>query len=214
MSFMLRFILLLISFCNIVELVAAQKDSNGIRGGKDRALQTVVVGKIDQFVLYNAMTDQPLLTLSDGMIVNTATLNATSFNIEATTVDGAVGSVQFGYNGRANSRREGVAPYALCGNNGANYYACSYLVVGPHTITATSYSGSEADGTVGSVRTVSFRIVHQTPMPTKSPTKFPIKANVITTKSPTKVQTKAPLTAAPVSCHIPKVTSKRGIRVG
>ena len=200
-------LLLLLSICgsgshNIVQLV-----HGSMHGGEARSLQSV--GQVDQFILYNAQTDQPLLTLTDGMVVNIATLNANTFNIVATTVNGVVGSVKFGYNGNANARIESLPPYSLCGDSNANYEVCTYLVVGSHTITATSYSGTKAGGTIGSVKTLTFQIVNNnnnTPTPpVKSPTKAPTTPPI---KSPTKAPTTPPVISPTIeqgSCAIPKV---------
>jgi hypothetical protein len=186
----------------------------GIRGWKDRTLQTVVVGQVDQLILYDAGTDQPILTLTDGMVVNSATLNVNSFNIEATTVNGAVGSVKFGYNGNSKIRVEASAPYAMCGNSGTDFAVCTYLVVGQHTVTATSYSGTKADGTVGTTKTITFQIVNGASPPLPAPVMAPIPAptTVVVTKSPTKAPINAPVSTSPTtpdSCLIPKVSSTR-----
>ena len=119
-------------------------------GGNDRSLQTV--GTVDRLVLINAVTDLPIVNLAKDTVVNIASVNAKSFAIEATTVGGSVGSVKFGYNGKPNFKIEGVARYAMCGNSGNNFAACSVLVVGQHNLTVTTYSGTRASGTIGSIK--------------------------------------------------------------
>jgi hypothetical protein len=165
-----------------------------IRGGNDRSLQTV--GTVDRLVLINAATDLPIVDLSNDLVVNIATVNANSFAIEATTVGGSVGSVKFGYNGNPSSKIEQSARYAMCGNSGDNFAACSVLVVGQHNLTVTTYSGTKASGTIGSIKNLSFRIVN-IPL-TKAPTKAPV------TNVPTKAPTMVPV--ATVSCNIPKAS--------
>jgi hypothetical protein len=219
-------------------VAAADMDSTDFR-----SLQTaVVVGKVDNLILYNAITDSPILYLTDGMVVNIATLNMSSFNVVATTIDGEVGSVKFGYNGKAKQRSETNPPYALCGGSGANLNVCSYLVVGQHNLTVTTYEGKRVNGTIGSIRQLSFRIVNvpSTTSPTRVPTMIPTKAPIVTpTKVPTKTPTNAPTTAptlvptaapiapAPttktpspltpttqVTCNIPKVCLQTNINYG
>jgi hypothetical protein len=186
----------------VIDVVTEQNSNNHnhIRGWyNDRSVQTV--GQIDNLILYDAVTDQPIVTLTNGMVVNTATLNVDhttgSFNVVATIRNGVVGSVKFGYNGKNNLRIEAEAPYALCGNKGTNYYVCTFLGTGQHNLTVTSYSGSKANGTIGSIRTLSFRIVHSVPVvPTKAPTKAPV---VMPTGMPVSFS----------KCSIPKVNIDR-----
>jgi hypothetical protein len=192
----------------VIDVVTEQNSNNhnhknrpvlsAIRGWyNDRSVQTV--GQIDNLILYDAVTDQPIVTLTNGMVVNTATLHVdhTSFNVVATIRNGVVGSVKFGYNGMNNLRTEAEAPYALCGNRGTNYYVCTFLGTGQHNLTVTSYSGSKANGTIGSIRTLSFRIVHSVPVaPTTAPTKAPV---VMPTGMPVSFS----------KCSIPKVNIDR-----
>ena len=152
-------------------------------------------------MLYDAIMDLPILTLADGMVVNTAMLNSVNkFSVVATTVNGKVGSVRFVYNRKSNARTEAIPPYSLCGGTGTDFYECAYLVVGQHDLTVTTYGGKRANGTIGSVETLSFRIVNipLTKEPTEAPSASPV---AVVTLMPTIV----------VSCNIPKVCTRRTI---
>ena len=197
-------LVLLSASCGRVS-VNAQMDRSSIqllrKNTAGRLLQqSVVVGKVDQLILYNAITDLPLLTLTDGLMVNIDTLNVTTFTVVATTTGGAVGSVKFGYNGKNNVRSEILAPYSLCGDTGQDFKVCSFLVVGQHNITVTTYEGTKVNGTIGSIEKLSFRIVNSPPTisPTLVPTRLPTGEPIHTpTNAPTSVPTKTPVTNTP-----------------
>ena len=139
-------------------VVHSQKVKSHVRSIEDRSLQTVV-GKVDKLILYDAIADLPILTLTDGMVVDTATLsNVNHFSVVATTINGTVGSVRFGYNGKSNARTELSTPYSLCGDTGTNLKECAFLVVGRHSLTVTTYEGIKANGTIVSVEKLSFQI--------------------------------------------------------
>jgi CubicO group peptidase (beta-lactamase class C family) len=112
------------------------------------------------FTLINADTDQPIGALAGGATLNLAALPTRNLNVRADTSPAAVGSVRFGLDGNANFRTESAAPYALAGDSGGNYAAWTPSV-GPHSLTATPYTGSGATGTAGTPKTVSFTVVDQ-----------------------------------------------------
>jgi hypothetical protein len=158
----------------------------------ERSLQTL--GSIETLRLINAVTDRPILNLTNGMAINIAQQATSQFNIQATTANGTVQSVRFAYNGRANYRTESSEPFAFCGDGPANgnYNTCTVLTLGQHNVTATPYSGTGATGSIGTPVRVSFTIVN-VPLPTKAPTKAPTRAPTkIPTKAPTNFPTKAP----------------------
>ena len=189
-------VLLSVSFDRLA--VTAQKLTANVLSlrNNDRSLQTVVVGIVDELILYDATTDLPLLTLADGMVVNIATLNvvAGSLTVVATTINGPVGSVNFGYNGKKSIKKEILPPYSLCGDTGTNFLPCPYLLVGQHNITVTTYEGTKVNGTVGSVETLVFQIVNIPPAPTGTPLRPP----------------SAPVLVA--SCSIPQVSKRKSAR--
>lgn len=173
----------------------ANSVSRSIVHKEDRLLQGL--GRVENLRLINAVSDTPILNLTNGTIIDLAQQATSKFNIEAITVDGAVGSVRFGHNGRVNFRTISVQPFAFCGMGVpiGNFLICSVLTLGQHNVTATPFSGSSANGTIGDPFHVSFSIINSkspTRAPTKAPTKMPTKAP---TKSPTKAPSKQPTNA-------------------
>ena len=106
---------------------------------------------VAQLVLINAVTNQPIGTLVDGMALRLSSLPTTKLNVQAITSTG-VGSVRFTVTPGAD-RVESVAPYALAGDTSGNYWQWT-PPTGVLTITATPYSGENASGTPGSSLTV------------------------------------------------------------
>ena len=79
-------------------------------------------------------THQPL---TDGMVISTGR----TYNVAARTTGDNIGAVKFALNDESNFRREGVAPYAMCGDSGGNYFECHVLnSAGTYTVTATAVS--------------------------------------------------------------------------
>ncbi len=115
---------------------------------------------VTQFVLVNAETEQDIAVLNDGSEINFANLPTKKLNIRA-DVTGSVGSVRFGLDGKSNYRTENVAPYALAGDNSGNYNSWTPSL-GSHTVTATPYSSSNAGGTAGVAKTITFIVSEQT----------------------------------------------------
>jgi hypothetical protein len=110
--------------------------------------------------LIDADADQPLATapaLTDGAVLNLSTLPTTRLNVRA-DVGPDVGSVLFGYDGDARFALENGAPFALASNNGPDYLAWT-PAIGTHTIAATPYSLTNAGGTAGAARVVTFTVV-------------------------------------------------------
>jgi hypothetical protein len=170
-----------------------------------RKLQAL--GQVQNLVLIDANTDTPIFSLTNGMVINTAALSTTNFNIQAITTSGTVGSVRFSYNGQTNYKTEVNPPYAFCGDGPSvgNYKPCAVLVAGQHTVTATPFSGSKANGDQGVSLQVTFTITNAIPTkaPMKSPTKSPVKAPMKSpTKSPAKTPTNAPV-PAPTPAPVP-----------
>ena len=113
--------------------------------------------------LFNADTDQPMAVhdpLLSGAKLSFAMLGTRNLNIRANTVSSTVGSVTFKLDGTL-IRTESGAPYALAGNNGADYYAWTPSL-GLHTLVVTPYSGSGATGTVGKALTIKLNVVEGT----------------------------------------------------
>ena len=109
-------------------------------------------------MLINADNNQDIALLQDGAVISLSALQTSNLNIRADTT-ASVESVRFGLNGNANYRTENVAPYALQGDNGGNYYAWS-PGTGNYSLTVTAYSGDNASGTAGVSISINFSIVN------------------------------------------------------
>jgi hypothetical protein len=148
-----------VAFALVVVAYDANADSVGkiqLRGPSHRQLQTI--GQVENLRLINADTDLPIVNLTNGMVINVA-LTASNFNIQATTTNGTVGSIQFGYNGNSKYRIDSAQPFSLCPTpGGSNYETCTALVVGQHTFTVTPYFGTAATGIAGAALQITFNI--------------------------------------------------------
>jgi len=163
--------------------------------------------EIPSLFLIDADNNARIVELTDGAVIDLASLGRTtpSFNIEATAVEttGAVGSVQFAFDGNAGYRTENAAPFAACGDSKGIFKVCSDINVGAHTISATAFSEKSATGTAGATAQVAFTIVLSgtpvvTPV-TTAPVVSPFTAVPIPVVSPvTAAPVASPITAAPV----------------
>ena len=120
---------------------------------------------VTSFTLINADTDQPIAgfdPLPDAATLNLATLPTRNLSVRVNTAPATVGSVRFAYDSTANYRTENYIPYTIAGdaNNGTDYLPWTPSV-GNHTLTATPYSGSNASGTAGTARTITFTVTDQ-----------------------------------------------------
>jgi hypothetical protein len=95
--------------------------------------------------LINAVTDQPIKTLTNGDTINLAEFPAGQLSVRANT-DSGVESVRFALDANANFRTENSAPYVLFGDNAGNISGGT-IAVGPHTLTASPFSADNAGGT-------------------------------------------------------------------
>ncbi|TWU57091.1 Dockerin type I repeat protein [Rubripirellula tenax] len=110
---------------------------------------------VDGAFLVNADNDSDIAALTDGMVINLATMDTTNLNIRATT-EGAAGSVGFALTGATTrNQSETVAPYALFGDDSGNYRPGT-LNVGQHTLVVTPFSEASLNGTAGQPITIHF----------------------------------------------------------
>ena len=117
--------------------------------------------------MFDAKTGKEIQTLSNGGVLDLATLPTSYLNIRANT-NTSVGSVAFSLSGtQSKNVTESSAPYDLMGD-----YGSWAPVVGSFTIKATPYTGSKATGTAGSSLTVNFSIVKTEPAPAPQETSF------------------------------------------
>ncbi|MCK0148106.1 T9SS type A sorting domain-containing protein, partial [Arenibacter sp. F26102] len=105
--------------------------------------------------------DVDMFNLSNGQQINLTTTQGKGLNIRANTNPATVGSVLLTLSGPVNNtRNENVAPYALLGDSGGNYYGQQFPL-GNYTISATAFSGSSQTGTNLGTLTIPFSIVSQ-----------------------------------------------------
>ncbi len=116
---------------------------------------------ITGFVLINGDTNMDMFNLFEGIQINSNDTENIPLNIRATTNPPTIGSVFLELTGPVqNTRTEGVAPYALFGDESGNYLG-KLLPVGNYTISATPYSGSRLSGEKGETVSLSFSIVDE-----------------------------------------------------
>jgi hypothetical protein len=153
------------------------------------------------FTLINAITDTKVDFLMDGTVIDVSSIPnmpQPAFNINATFLGNATGNrtigfVQYGYNTTANHRIEYTAPYAFCGNNRNDFFVCSKLGYGIHTVSVTPFNDKGI--ALGLTRTVTFTIVPRTlpPVPTVPLTLAPVPTAPSTLRpTPTPFPTQAP----------------------
>jgi hypothetical protein len=143
---------------------------------KKRQLSGTFAGAITGFSLIDTATDTKVAHLSNGTVIY-VTNRTNSFSINASFAGSGIGSVKFGHNGNSNVHIENYAWYSFCGNVGKDFFNCSVLGIGNHTVTATPYSEPNAGGKAGAPYKVSFSIVsNKTKVP--APTSAPVSAFV------------------------------------
>ena len=125
---------------------------------------------VTSLVLFDADTDQPVPgfnPMPSTSTINLATLGLRRFSIRANTNPATVGSVQFNYDGNANYKVEGLAPYTIAGDNVASNGTVDYLpwtpAVGAHTLVVTPFTKGGASGTAGTPLSVSFTVKDELP---------------------------------------------------
>jgi len=159
--------------------------------------------------LINADTDQDIATLTNGMVISFAAIGTRNLSIRANTTPATVGSVRFGLDANANYRTESQTPYALNGDNNRTDYIAWVPSLGAHTITARTYTQSNARGGAGNTLTVNFTIVQNLPTNTPTPSFTPtFTPSVTPTLTPTSTLTPNPeSTSEVVPTPIPTATS-------
>jgi hypothetical protein len=162
--------------------------------GSQKNRQLVLAGYLTKLELIDSTSDTKVLDLINGQVIATS---RPSFNVNAAYSDPTqvIKSVKF-TNAQQN-RTENSAAYAFCGNNGADFYNCTTLGYGTHTITAVPYSASNGLGEAGTAVTVTFSIVS----PATSPTTL---APVAAPKPTLPPVAAAPVSTIPNNCKIPK----------
>ncbi len=139
-------------------------DNDGNTGQSQETVTVVdpnapVLG-VSGFVLYNAVTDQPIATLSEGLQIPYSDVEGIPLNIVAVT-NGQVGSVVMSLSGVLTlSATESFAPYALGGDLSGDFNPIEGFLPGAYGMSATAYQQSGGSGnTVGSTLNINFQIV-------------------------------------------------------
>ncbi len=117
-------------------------------------------GVVTGFTLINSDTDQPIAgytDLVDGSVIRLDELPTLRLNIRANVMPETVGSVRFAFDGFENFRTENFVPYALAGDRNGNYFNWTPFL-GSHTLTATPFSESHANGVAGTSHTIQFEV--------------------------------------------------------
>jgi Bacterial Ig-like domain len=144
-----------------------------------RQLTGTFAAAITGFCLIDTVTDTKIADLTNGTVFYVTT-KTNSLSINASFAGSRIGSVKFGHNGNSNVHIENNAWYSFCGNLKKDFFNCSALGIGNHTVTATPYSESYTGGKAGTPYTVSFSIVAnktKVPAPTSAPkAKAPVSA--------------------------------------
>ncbi len=110
------------------------------------------------FTLINADTDEDIMEINDGDVIDLAHVGTPNLNIRANTSPWEVGSVMFGLNDKKNFRVENVFPYALAGDSPPGAYNDWIVTPGMYTVTATPYTEAMAKGMKGKSMTITFEI--------------------------------------------------------
>jgi hypothetical protein len=127
-----------------------------------------VVGEfyVTHFILVDAETNEDLLTLSDGDVIDLAQLPTRSLTIRAETQPAEIGSVIFDLNNGQVFKVESRAPYALAGDNplrfqpGGDYLIVLALNVGQHRLVALPFSAADGAGERGTGLAMEFEIIN------------------------------------------------------
>ncbi|MEK6481831.1 hypothetical protein WJR50_30085 [Catalinimonas sp. 4WD22] len=114
---------------------------------------------VTAFELYDATTDDSLMTLEQGSIVNLSEMNHHPLNILAHTHPEFVGSVKIELKGPlSHTQIENTQPYALFRNKGLDFFGRAFPA-GNYYLKATPYSKAHAQGEEGTSLEIDFTLV-------------------------------------------------------
>ena len=131
-------------------------------------------GEVTGFTLVNTDTDTPIKSITDGEVINLATLtpSVNHISVVADTDPVEVGSVAFGLDSFSNYHTEKTAPYALKGDTDGDYATWLYTEGHEYTLTATPYELIDKGGAVGTPKTINFTIYNDDTIPEVSSATF------------------------------------------
>jgi len=145
---------------NTGHVANSDKDACGVCFGNGSTCNppSCVQNEVVSFTLMRAGTASEIGPLTNGMIINKATIG--SFSIRANVCSTSVGSVKFILNG-STLRTETALPYAINGDNSGSYIAWNPNV-GSYTLEGKPYTGGGGSGSAGISEIVSFSVINQT----------------------------------------------------
>lgn len=118
---------------------------------------TTGVPTISRLLLVDAQRHRVIGELRPNQYVDTQVLGTSRFSVVA-EVGSGTRSVRFGLDSNASYRVENIAPFAMGGDGGGQYYSV-WMSHGWHTVSATPFGATGATGAAGSTTRVTFRIV-------------------------------------------------------
>lgn len=117
--------------------------------------------QVTDFDLYDASTDEKLLDLEDGSVINLGELDNNNLTMLINTLPDFVGSVKLELSGPiSNMRIENTKPYAVFRNDDSNFFGREF-VPGEYTLKATPYTENDAQGMTGTALEVNFSMVDE-----------------------------------------------------
>ena len=116
-----------------------------------------VPGNLISFTLINVETGAEILTMTDGMVIDIATLGTRQFTIRANT-EGLVSSVIFALDGSPLYKLGDIAPFVLSEDIDHKYQAWPYIL-GEHTLIGVPYTQQSGGGTPGVPLTIHFALI-------------------------------------------------------
>ncbi|GAC1372834.1 MAG: hypothetical protein NVSMB30_14090 [Hymenobacter sp.] len=124
-----------------------------------KSAPAVAQTKVTSYTLVDADANADIQALTEGAVLDLATLPTRNLNVRANTAPVAVGSVVFALSGaQAHSQTENAAPYALFSDYQGNYFAWT-PPLGSYTLLATPYDGPNGTGTAGVALTIHFSVI-------------------------------------------------------
>jgi beta-glucanase (GH16 family) len=117
-----------------------------------------MLASVTRLVLVDAMHAQDIEPLTNGIVLDLATLPSRQLTVRADTSSDA-NSVRFDFDGQANYHTENYRPFAVAGDDSHGGYYAWTLSLGRHTLTATAYTRRWAQGKHGSNLAISFSLV-------------------------------------------------------
>jgi hypothetical protein len=178
--------------------------------------ESIMIGQVSRFVLYQGGTSTVVTHLYDGAIVKVVPKTIPNFGLTVITIGNPIQSILFGYNNITNYRTEKEVPYSLCGNTDLLIKRCPILGIGTHrinaTITNTKFSYIINFQIVYDImnvpvtRPVTIPVPTPTPnysIPIQSPIAVPTPVLIPPAKRPTPIYVPTPALIQPVRIQTP-----------